>query len=432
VRLHSGLEKDHIAMKLVSSVSLALVLALGSTVMLAPQSAVAAKKEKAPKAAAPTLSKEFRAAIAPAQAAMQKKDVAAAEAALAVATPLAKLPDEIFFLGSIGYEVANAKNDKAGIRKGIDMMVDSGSKIPTNLDKLNMASGQMAYQAGEYQKAIDRLTAADQQGSKDINRLLLTAEAHFKLSQWAQGLGVLNKAAEEQKASGQAVPEDWYRRGVSVSLKSKNTALITDWSHKLVRNNPSATNWRDALIIFRDSAKLDAKSQLDIARLMYETKSLAGERDFNDYAALAIEGKLPWEAEKAIQAGLDSGAVVKTSKPIQERLAEVKTMSPVETSALMTDQKKALTTGTAVYALNVANALISHGDNDKALEMLGVAEKRAGADLSTVNMLRGIALARLGRKDEAKAAFSAVTASPKAEIGSFWKLYLDLGAATAG
>jgi hypothetical protein len=168
VRLHSGLEKDHIAMKLVSSVSLALVLALGSTVMLAPQSAVAAKKEKAPKAAAPTLSKEFRAAIAPAQAAMQKKDVAAAEAALAVATPLAKLPDEIFFLGSIGYEVANAKNDKAGIRKGIDMMVDSGSKIPTNLDKLNMASGQMAYQAGEYQKAIDRLARPTSRAARTL------------------------------------------------------------------------------------------------------------------------------------------------------------------------------------------------------------------------------------------------------------------------
>ena len=421
-------------MKLVSPVSLALALALGSVAVMAPQSAMAAKKEKpakASKAADPVLSKEFRAAIGPAQQAAQKKDFATAEAGLAVAAPLAKLPDELFFLGSVSYEIAAAKNDTAGMRKGIDMMIDSGSKMPTNLDKLNQASGQAAYQAGDYQKAIARLAEADRLGSKDVNRLLLAAEANFKLTQIAPGLDLLSRAIEEQKASGQAVAEDWFRRGLSMALRSKQSSLISTWSHKLVRNNPSATNWRDALIIYRDSAKLDSKSQMDIARLMFDTKSLTGERDFNDYAALALEGKLPWEAEQSIQAGLDSGAVVKTSKAVQERLAEAKAMGPAESAALATDQKKALTTGTAVYALNVANALLSQGSNDKALELLAVAEKR-GADAASVNMLRGMALTRLGRKAEATAAFKAITTAPKSEIASFWMLFLELGGAKAG
>jgi len=429
VRLRSGLEKDHIAMKLVSSVSLALALAMGSTVMLAPQTAVAAKKEKAPKPKAAELSKEFRPLIGAAQAASQKKDVAATEAALASASAVAKLPDELFYIGSITYELGLLKSDQVMQRKGIDQMVDAGSTLPTNLGLLNMESGRRAYQAGEYQKAIARLAEADRLGVKDINRLILNAEANFKLNQWAQGLSALAKGVDEQKASGQAVPEDWFRRGVSVALKSKDTNLITEWSHKLVRNNPSASNWRDALLIMRDSIKLDAKSQLDVARLMYDTKSLAGERDFNDYAALALEGKLPWEAQSAIQAGLDSKAVSATSKPIQDRLAEAKAMAPTETAALNVDQKKALTSGTGVYALNVANALISQGNNAAALELLGVAEKRGGVDNGILFMLRGIALARLGRADEARTAFNAVTAAPKSNIAGFWKLYLDLGAA---
>lgn len=414
-------------MKFVSSVSLALALALGTTAFVAPQAALAAKKEKAPKAKAPEMSKEFRAAIAAAQTAAQKKDVPGAEAALAAAAPLANLPDEKFFMGSISYDVAVQKNDTPGIRKAIDMMVDSGSGIPTNLDKLNLASGQAAYQAGDYTKAIARLAEADRLGSKDINRFLLGAEAHFKLTQYPAGLALLDRGIAEQKAAGQAAPEDWVRRGVSVALRSKDSALISAWSHKLVRGNPSATNWRDALVIYRDSAKLDSKSQMDIARLMYDTKSLSGERDYNDYAALALEAKLPWESQSAIAAGRALGAIPTTSKALADRDAETRAMLPGETAAIAADSKKAESGGSGVYAANVANALIAQGNYAKALDLLAVAEKRGGVDAGMTGMWKGIALSRMGRSDEARTAFAAITGQ-KAEIARFWMLYLDIAA----
>jgi len=419
------LEKEVKAMKLVSSVSLALALSLGTVAMVAPQTAMAAKKEKAPKTAAPELSKEFRAAIAPAQAAAQKKDVAGAQAALAVATPLATLPDEKFFLGSVMYDVAVQTNNVPDMGKAIDLMIESGSKLPTNLDKLNLASGQNAYNTGNYQKAIARLAEADRLGSKDMNRLLLSAEANFKLNQFAPGLDTLKRAINEQKASGAAVDENWFKRGVSIAMKAKQAPLISEWSHMLVRAAPTPTNWRDALIIYRDSSKLDSKGQMDIARLMADTKSLAGERDFNDYASLALEGKLPWEAQSVLKAAMESGAVSKTSKPINDRLAEANAMAPGETAAIASDTKKAEAGGSGVYAANVANALIAQGNYTKALDLLSVAEKRGGVDANMLSMWKGISLTRLGRGAEARPVFASVQ-GPKADSAKFWLLYLDL------
>lgn len=418
-------------MKMVASVSLALALALGTAGVMMPSAALAAKKEKAPAAKAPELSKEFRAAIGAAQGAAQKKDIPGLQAALGASAPLAKGPDELFYQGQLSYELARLQNDQAGMVKAIDAMIDSRSMLPTNMAQLNMASGQGAYQAGDFNKAIARMAEADRLGSKEVNRLLLSAEAHFKLNQFAQGLPFIARAMDETAAAGQPVPEDWVRRGVSVALRSKDAGLISTWSHKLVRNAPSKTNWRDALIIYRDSAKLDAKSQLDVARLMFDTNSLAGERDYNDYAALALEGKLPWEALAVSSAGLSNGAVPATSKAVKDRQAEAKAMVPAETAAIAADAKRAATGGTATYATNVGNALIAQGDNAKALELLATASGRPGADMAAINMLQGIALTRLGRKDEAKASFAKVTTGPKAEIAKFWLLYLELGAPAA-
>jgi hypothetical protein len=46
-------------------------------------------------------------------------------------------------------------------------------------------------------------------------------------------------------------------------------------------------------------------------------------------------------------------------------------------------------------------------------------------DANLVNTRLGIALAMLGQKDEAKAAFGAVTAPPRNEIARFWTTWLD-------
>ncbi|WP_204307115.1 tetratricopeptide repeat protein, partial [Klebsiella aerogenes] len=59
-----------------------------------------------------------------------------------------------------------------------------------------------------------------------------------------------------------------------------------------------------------------------------------------------------------------------------------------------------------------ADALLAAGDNARALELYDAALAKGGADANEINLHRGIALQRLGRKEEAKTAFQAVKTGP--------------------
>ena len=185
-------------MKLVSRASLGFALALGMIATGVATPALAKKEEKAPAAYAPQLSKEFRVAIAAAQAAAKAGNAADATAKLAAADAIATQPDEKFYVGAIAYDVFKLTKDPVAGRKAINQMIASNSKLATNAAELNFVSGNMAYEAGDYQDAIAKLTEADRLGSKSVDRLLRLAEAYFKIGQVPQGLTFVDRAVAEQ------------------------------------------------------------------------------------------------------------------------------------------------------------------------------------------------------------------------------------------
>jgi tetratricopeptide (TPR) repeat protein len=413
-------------MKTVSRAAIGLALAMGVAVPLAVSPAMAAKekKEKPAPAKAWQLSKEFRAAYVPADAAV-KANAPDAVAKIEAAEAFVKNGDEKYIAGTLRLTLGQAtKNAKLQL-DGIIAMIASGSAAAVDAPKLNMAAGQLAYQAGNYTDAKKFLAEAIRLGNPGVDANLLLAEANFKLGTTLEGLTALDGAVKAEQAAGRKAPAEWYGRAAAMAYKAKMTAETAKWTREQVRAYPTPENWRSALVIYRDSANLDNQTLIDLFRLMHDTKALAGERDFFEYASLAITGALPGEAKTVIEEGFASGAVSKSSRAVAERLTDANAKIPSDKASVVSDEKRAPAAADGRLAANTGSAYLAYGDYAKAINLFGLAQKKGGIDADVVNTRLGIALARAGQKDAARAAFQAVTGAARKEVAQFWLLWLD-------
>ncbi len=411
-------------MKPVSTFVIALALATGACGL---STSVTFAKD-APKAAptvAPVLSAPFRKAAADVQTALKAGNTADTLAKIAVLDGLATQPDEKYFTAVMRFELSKATKDRVLMRRGINDMIASGSKVMTNIADLQYNAGALAYEANDYADAAAKLADADRSGSKETNRLLLGAESNFKLNQPAAGLALLERGIAEYKASGQTPPVDWYRRAISVSLKAKSPSDVTKWSQLLVKGFPTPENWRDALILFRDSARQDTMVQLDIYRLMRQTASLKGERDFYEYAEVANGKALPGESKSVIEEAFAGNATLKSSRALGELLALANGKIAADRASVSSDDKRGRATADGKIAANTGNAYLAYGEYAKAIELLKLSLSKGNVDKDQVNTRLGIALLKLGQKAEARQAFQSVGGT-RADLAKFWLTYLDL------
>jgi len=407
-------------------------LALTAMLALGVATPVVAQKKGAPAAAAgPQLnfSKEFRVAAQPVQKALQDKDYTAAAAALPAAEAVATTPDDKFFIGNFRYTLgANTKNE-AMQNTGVQMMLDSGKASPEQLPGLNLHLGRVAYFAKDYPKAMTYLNEAIRTGSKAPETLILAADINFKNKQYAQGLTYAEQAITAQKALGQPVTEDWYNRALAGAYNLKSDAELVKWGGMLIRAYPTPENWRSILVLYRDAKTREPQVNLDLYRLMRATNSIAGERDFYDYAATASERGLPGEAKAAIDEGMASGKIPASSKILGDLRTSAGSKTGADLASLPAAEKAALApNGTARQATGTGDGYLSYGQYARAAVLYRAALGRSGVDADAVNTRLGIALARAGDKAGARAAFAAVKGA-RADLGVLWTVYVDASGA---
>lgn len=424
-------------MKIVSKLALGAVLALGvtSVATMSPAQAQRNRDKPAEEAAKPRelkLSKKIRVPISEAQTAITAKDTATATAKLAEADALAEGVDEKYAIGSLRLQLATANNDTAGQRAAVDAMIASGGIPPADLPKFQFYAGNFAYNANEFPRTIEMLTAAQQAGyvhvdaagqpTQDLN--LLLAEAHFKSNQVPQGLAFVERAVEAERAAGRTPPGDWYSRAISTAYEAKLGSEVSKWTRLQVQSDPNPENWRRALVIYRDSTNLDAATNLDLLRLMRSSKSLASERDYLEYAQETADRGLPGETKAVIDEGAAAGVVNKSNRAVADVYSVANTRVTADRASLGGSEKQAASAADGKIAASTGDAYLSYGDDAKAATMYQLALQKGGVDANVVNTRLGIALARSGQKDAARAAFQAVT-GPRADLAAYWMLWLD-------
>jgi len=411
-------------MKMLSTTALGLALALGA-VTAAPAFA----KDKPAKEQPMQLSAKVREGALAAQKALAANDFAAAKAAVAAAEPEIKTPDDKMVLGQLYLQVAQKGNDQALMPKAVDMMIESGKPTPETMSQLQLVKGKIAYQAKNYPVAEQALLAAQQAGSTDPDLVPVLVSAMHEQGKDEAALQLLTQTVDKQQAANQPVPEAWYQRGIAIGYGAKGPAKAAlaaptaELAKKWVSAYPTKSNWRDSLIIYRDTNKLDPDTEVDLYRLLYATGGMKGERDYMDYV-LATYLRNPGEAQAVLNAGVASGQVNASGKNATEIKGIVAQKVPADKASLPAGEKSARAAATGKFALNTADAYLGYGEWAKAADLYKVALQKGGVDANVVNVRLGMALAKSGDAAGAKAAFAQVT-GPRKSLADLWTVYVD-------
>ena len=406
-------------MKLVSTLAIALGLAAGSTVIAAPATALVQEAS----AYKPKIGNKEREALAPVQAAADAGDWAAAAAALPAAEAAAKSPDARYFVGMFQMQVGQNTNNPQLQLQGIDKMIASGGGDPVDRATLYRNQGALAQQAGDNAKALRafqeylKLNPNDQQ--------IASAVAAMQLQQNpGEALGMLDQQIAAAKAAGQKVPENTYAMALKAAVDQNDMAKAARISRDFAAAYPSPTNWRNALVLYRQTSQLDEAAKLDLLRLMRAAKALSSEADYFDLANTLNSRGLPGETKAVVDEGMAANAFKSNkatftalSSAAGGRIAEDRASLPAQESKAMaaSDGKLALTTGDVHYG---------YGNYAKAAELYRAALQKGGVDANVANTRLGMALAQAGQKAEAEAALKKVTGS-RAELANLWMLWLN-------
>jgi len=399
------------------------------------------KKADAGKPAGPKLSKPVQAVLSDAQKLQTAKDYPGALAKIREAEALPnRTDDDNYMINAIKL------NDAIGMRAATSVAaVPTGTLNPADAlleEALNgmLASSRvtaedrpkflrnlsvLALQRNDYIAATKRSEELVALSPNDPEALIGLAELYRKQKQPTKALDTLNRAIAAQTAAGKVADESWYATAVRIAYDNKLSAPTQTAALALVTAYPKPSNWRDALVILRDSAKLDDQGNLDVMRLMATAGALNGERDYVEYAETAAVRGLPGEAKAALAQGRAAGALnsnrattADLGKMVDGKVAGDRASLP----GLDRDARKA---ATGKAAAGTADAYYGYGEYAKAADLYRFALTKGGVDSDTVYLRLGASLARSGDKAGAAAALANVKSGPRAQLAQYWMLWLS-------
>jgi tetratricopeptide (TPR) repeat protein len=373
------------------------------------------------------LSREERAVLVPLEAAAAGSDRAAQDAALAAAQPVVRGGDARYAFARFQMRIAEQRRDNAMMARGVDMAIESGMASPEEMVVLLGAQADAALQATDNAKAERVLTRLSQLRPNDIDVQARLAQLRINQGRVGDGLTALQTAISASMAAGQPAPENWYRFALARSYDSRDPAVrgrAVGFARGLVGAYPTAVNWRDALLIYREVAGLDTAAQIDLSRLMVAAGALAGERDYYEFANSLNQGGYPAEAKAVLDAGIARRMVDASRSPFRELLTAANGRIPADRADLPASQRTALAAATGTPALRTGDAFLGYARYPEAIALYQAALQKGGVDANLVNTRLGIAYALSGQRPLAEGAFRAVT-GPRADLAAFWLLWLQ-------
>ncbi|HEY0314729.1 MAG TPA: hypothetical protein VGC28_00515 [Sphingomonas sp.] len=420
-------------MKFVSTTALTLALALGAVAVTGVTPAAAKKKDDAAQAPAAKYSDAFRKVAPPVQDALGKKDYATAKAALPALQAAATTDDDKYAAATFALQIAQGTNDTAGTAAAADAMLATGKAPPELAAQLYTVQGQNAFNSGKLDVADRAFTQVNTLKPNDPDVLISIAAVKSRENQAAAALQYTDQAIAAKKATGQPVDEDWYRRALSIAYDGKQPAGVVKYGQQLVDAYPRADIWRIALQTYRDTNQLDPQVDLDTLRLMRATNSLAGERDYYEYANTALNKGFPGEAKAVIDQGMSSNMVDNKALATSKALAEIKSIASTKVAAdkadLPNSDKRARASANGNLAYQTGDAYLGYGMYAQAIDLYKVALQK-GADANLVNLHMGEAQAQSGDKAGAAQSFAKVT-GPAQVLAQYWTIYANKGSAPA-
>ena len=387
----------------------------------APEAAIAQKEQKP---APLKLSKPVQSLAAQAQKAQAEQNWQGAIDLLKQAEAIQnKNADDVYIVNMLTLNSAINLKDNALIERSLEGALSSGKLAPEEQVKFRRNLGAMALQRQDYGKAAAEFEKLLAMNPNDAGLLVEIAELQRRQGQNQKAIATLQQAIGVQEKTSKA-DESWYRRALAIAYDSKLPAEIVSASEGLLKAHPNATNWRDVLIIFRDSAKLDDQGNLDVMRLMRANSALTGERDYAEYAETATIRGLPGESKAVLDEGVAKGALKAATPFVKELLAQVNPKIAADKASLAGLEKEARAAANGKMALATADAHLGYANWAKAAELYKLALAKGGVDANMVNTRLGFALAKSGDKAGAEAALKSVSGASRNQMAKYYLIWL--------
>lgn len=310
-----------------------------------------------------------------------------------------------------------------------------------NAQRFDVASDSLEYLLQSQQlSTIDRLTLTETMVSVSQRN-----KEHAKVVQWArryaeeggknqrvhmmkvqalalQGLhkDVLQEMNEAYKVSGYQAEDSELRIYAFSQKQLKDDVGYANTLTQLVTRFPSKDYWSDLLNSMGRVPGINARTQLDVSRLMDAAGTMEEAEDYLDTAQFAIKAGLPYEALRVIDqgqaAGLYKGAsaanAAKLKQQAQQRAAE-------DDKAL---KSLTLASDNGPMLVQLGDVLLSKGQWVEAAEVYQKALSKGGLKREADARLHcGIALLKAKQPDAAKLMLKSVTSDSSAvQMASLW------------
>jgi len=196
----------------------------------------------------------------------------------------------------------------------------------------------------------------------------------------------------------------------------------------LVQYYPKPGYWRDLMIMERDALSRGTSSDvvtLNLYRLMREVDALKDGNDFLEMAQLAVQQGSPGEAVDAINRGSAANAFVSENEKsaAKTQLQTAQKLADTDRAGLAKFETEAKAAKVGEADVRLGQAYLSYDDAEQAVTAIqrGIA-KGSLRNADEAQILLGISLLRLGRKDDAATAFKA-TKGIDARLGELARLW---------
>jgi tetratricopeptide (TPR) repeat protein len=411
-------------MRSVSTIALGVTLALGA-VVAATAPAAAQRRQPVPVS---EFSKEERAALLALQTALEAKNYPAATAALATAQSRARTGNARYLASALQLRLAIETGDRGLQSSAIDAMIASGAAPASELPQLyrNQAA-LLQQQGGKLDRAENSLTRYLELVPSDSEALLALSQIKHDRRKQPEAVALIERAIDARKATGQPVPESWYKRGLSLAVANRMQPQSLRFSRELAASYPTSQNWRDAILVYRDTSRPDAEAVLDSWRLQRAAKALAGERDYLQFAQALTAGGLPAESKAVLDEGVSAKMVSPAKATFKEMIASSAKAATAARAGLKARETAAMTAATGTAAMTAADGFLAQGNYITAANLYRTAIQKGSVDPGTANARLGIALALAGQRAEAETALRSVT-GPRADLAALWLAWLGRSA----
>lgn len=405
-----------------SLIALSLVLAtgfVGAEVIVAPQAAYA---QKAP-SVSPKVGTPLQAALDLQKKKQLKDALAKAEEAAAVA---GKTPYETYLvneiLGSLYVQTGNYAKGTAALEASLA----TGQMPPEQgKERIKQLAG-IYYQSKNYPKAIEYAQRYTKEVAPDPDMNVLVGQSYYLQKNYKQAAEILRATIKTQESARRNPEKQWLELLMSAEYELGNNDAMQATMEKLITLYPDPKYWKDFVSLSERSLRGNTHNELDVLRLKQVSGLLATDREYTQFAEIALQEGLPGEAKLVLEKGNAAGVLGQPANKEREgRLLALATkQAEADVKTLVQGVAEAQKQAKGDALVKFGEAYWSIGDNEKAVELISAGIAKGVDNKDDAQLRLGIAHISAGRRAQALEAFKTITPGTASEkIANLWKIH---------